>query len=293
VPWLREGLLHPSALIDVSRLGLDQVEQLADGRLALGATARLAAVARHEEVRGRAAALVEAIESAASPAIRASATLGGSLLQLPRCPYFRGGPRVACELRRAGSGCTARSGDHRGAAIFPNDGVCIAAHPSDPAVALVALDAEVELLERSGETLMALEGLLSPRRSWTGAAALPGGALVTRVLLPAIPARARSIYLKVRDRAGFDFALVSCAAVVSLEDGLVRHVGVALGGVASGPWRCRTLETRLRGRSADSSALREAVAEEMAGAAPLEGNRFKVELATRLIVRALSRLGVS
>ncbi|MGE0552896.1 MAG: xanthine dehydrogenase family protein subunit M [Gemmatimonadales bacterium] len=293
VPWLRDGLLHPTALVDLARIGLNHVELLADGGLALGAAARLAAVARAELAQARAAALVEAIESAASPAIRASATLGGSLLQLPRCPYLRGGPPAPCELRKAGSGCSARTGDHRGAGIFPNHGVCIAAHPSDPAVALVALGAEVELLEPAGERRLPLEELLSPTRPWTVGGPLAGGGLIARVLLSAAPATARSTYLKVRDRASFDFALVSCAATASLEGGVIRSLGVALGGVASGPWRCRALEDRLRGRLPGPRDVRDAVAAELAAAAPLEDNRFKVELAARLIVRALDRLGVS
>ncbi|MEZ4588970.1 MAG: FAD binding domain-containing protein [Gemmatimonadales bacterium] len=293
VPWLREGLRHPTTLVDLGRLGLDQVEPLPDGGLALGATARLAAVARSELVRARATALVEAIESAAGPAIRASATLGGSLLQLPRCPYLRGGPPSPCELRRAGSGCSARTGDHRVAAIFANEGACVAAHPSDPAVALAALDAEVELLEPAGARRLSLDELLSPTRPWSIGGPLAGGGLITRVLLPAAHATERSAYLKARDRASFDFALVSCAATATLDGGVIRRLGVALGGVASGPWRCRVLEERLRGRSPGPGEVRDAVDAELAAADPLEDNRYKVELAARLIVRALTRVGVS
>jgi xanthine dehydrogenase YagS FAD-binding subunit len=275
VPWLRDGIVAPGELVDLSRLPLDAVTRRSDGGLALGATARLADLAAHPQVRAGVPLLAQAIAAAASPAIRHMSTLAGNLLQRTRCPYFRAGPGVPCNLRAPGTGCPARTGLHRTAAILGLRDDCIAAHPSDPAVALAALEAALVLAGPGGTRAVPVAEDL--------AEVVGAGELVTAVHLPAPAAGARVRFLKVRDRAAFDFALVSCAVVLP-AGGPPR---LALGGVAPGPWRCRTAEGELAGRDATPDRVRRAMQAELAAAAPLEANRFKVELAVRLVVRAV------
>ena len=290
VNWLKDGIVAPSALIDISRLDLARVTLNGD-RLRIGALARLGDLASHELVRRHAMPLAAAIEQAASPAIRASGTLAGNLLQRTRCPYFRGGG--PCNKRFPSSGCGARAGDHRAAAVLGISDRCIATHPSDPAVALVAQGAELIVEGRSGRRSLAVEALYpmapeDPRRDL----ALAPDELVTEVSIPLDPLLQRGGYRKVRDRASYDFALVSAAALGRIEDGKLGTVRLALGGVAPGPWRCRTAERILAGRTADEGSIREAMTSELAAATPLPDNRFKIELAIRAatgVLRELSR----
>jgi xanthine dehydrogenase YagS FAD-binding subunit len=291
--WMRDGIVVPTALLDLAGLDLDRVAEDGDGALHLGALARLADVAAHPSVRRLAPCLAQAIESSASPQLRNMGTLGGNLLQRTRCPYFRAGPGVPCNQRAPGSGCPAREGDHRTAAILGASADCIATHPSDPAVALAALDAAVVIAGAGGERTVSLADFYRP----PGPPGPPGrtppggglerGDLIVAIRVPALPGADRSRYLKARDRAAFDFALVSCAAVVGVIDGRVSDVRVVLGGVAPAPWRCQVAEGLVRGKPAEPRVLRDALAAEMRAASPLQRNRFKVELAARLAVRTV------
>jgi xanthine dehydrogenase YagS FAD-binding subunit len=285
--WMRDGLAAPASLVDIGRLPLGGVDLDDEGGLRIGALARLADLAGHGLVRRAAPCLAQAIESAASPAIRSMSTLGGNLLQRTRCPHFRAGPGVPCNRREPGAGCSARAGDHRAAAILGGSDWCISTHPSDPAVALAALDASIEVLGPAGPRRLDLDQLYRPPAAAPGQeTGLAPGELITAIRIPA-RAGAVSSYVKVRDRAAFDFALVSCAAASRVEGGAFQAVRLALGGVASRPWRCRVAEAQLVGGPATPERMAQALGEELAAARPLEGNRFKVELARRVALRAL------
>lgn len=288
LPWMRDGLVVPTALLDLAGLDLDRVTEDGDGTLHLGALARLADVAAHPSVRRLAPCLAQAIESSASPQLRNMGTLGGNLLQRTRCAYFRAGPGVPCNQREPGSGCPAREGDHRTAAILGASADCIATHPSDPAVALAALDAAVVIAGAAGERTVSLADFYRPPgRTPPVESALERGDLIVEIRVPALPGADRSRYLKARDRAAFDFALVSCAAAVGVVGGRVCDIRLALGGVAPAPWRCQVAEGLVRGKPAEPRVLRDALAAEMRAASPLQRNGFKVELAARLAVRTV------
>lgn len=283
LPWLRDGLAAPALLLDISRLPLAGITVDPRGSLRIGALTSLADVAADPAVRRRAPLLAQAASLSASPAIRHMGTLAGNLLQRTRCPYFRAGPGVPCNRRLAGSGCPARDGGHRGAAILGGSDACVAVHPSDPAVALVALDAVVEIQGPGGRREVELDRLYRlPGAAPDRDTLLEPGDLVTAVVIPAWPIGERARYLKLRERAGFDFALVACAAVVDETE-----ARIALGGVAPKPWRCRVAEAALAGGPFTPERVRDALRSELAGAAPLPGNDFKVELAVRAGVRAL------
>ncbi len=284
IPGMRQGLARPATLVDITRLPLRGVERR-DGGLRIGALTRLVDVAADREVRRTAPVLARAIELAASPQLRQMATLGGNLLQETRCPVFRAGPGLPCNRRVPGSGCPVRAGNQRSAAILGATEACVATHPSDPAVALVALDARVTVLSPAGERETTVEALLA-RPPEQGVRLAPGE-LITAVDLPLTEPGWASDYVKVRDRASFDFALVSAAASLRMAGGRIRAVRLVLGGVAPWPWRCRVAEGRLAESRLDRGALRAAFDAELAAAAPLPGNEFKVQLAAEAGVRAL------
>lgn len=286
VSWLGHGLVRANRLVDLGRLPLTAIERRG-GELRIGALARLVDVARHAEVRRAAPALVRAIELAASPQLRHMASLGGNLLQETRCPYFRAGTPVPCNRRAPGTGCPVQQGGHqREAAILGANAACVATHPSDPAVALVALDARVAVLGTSGEREVAVETLLST--SPAQGRPLARGELLTAIVIPTGgPEPARSAYFKVRDRAAFDFALVSAAASVEITADRLASVRLALGGVAPAPWRCRLAEAGLAGLRVEREAVRAAVQAELARATPLPGSRFKVRLAVEVATEAV------
>jgi xanthine dehydrogenase YagS FAD-binding subunit len=284
IPWMRQGLARPATLVDIARLPLQGVERRQDG-LRIGALTRLVDVAANREVRRAAPGLARAIELAASPQLRHMATLGGNLLQETRCPVFRAGPGGPCNRRAPGSGCPVRTGDQRSAAILGATEACVATHPSDPAVALVALDARVTVLSPDGERETTVESLLA-RPPEEGVRLAPGE-LITAINLPLTEPGWSSDYVKVRDRSSFDFALVSAAASVRMAGGRITAVRLALGGVAPWPWRCRVAEGRLAESRLDQAALRAAFGAELAAAAPLPGNAFKVALAAEAGIRAV------
>lgn len=283
VPALRDGRLAPASLVDLTPLGLDRIER-ADGQLTIGGLARLADVARHPDVRALAPALASAIEQSASAAIRAMGTLAGNLLQQVRCPYYRS--EAPCNRRVPGSGCSVAHGDQRHAALFPLSFHCGAVHPSDPAVALASMDAALLIEGPGGRRTVPLDALYPAAGSEPGRVSTLGpGDIIVAVRCATDPVATR--YVKIRDRASFDFALVSAAGGVRQAGGIVTAAALALGGIGWKPWRCRTAEAMLVGQPWSAARAREAVRAELAGATPLPGARYKVELAVGAAVAAL------
>jgi xanthine dehydrogenase YagS FAD-binding subunit len=235
--------------------------------------------------------LTRAIVAGASAQIRNMATLGGNLLQRTRCLYFYD-DAARCNKRTPGAGCDARDGFSRMHAILGASEACVATHPSDLCVALVALDATVHLAGAEGERTLPFEALHRlPGDTPARETELRPGELITAVELPALPLARRSTYRKVRDRSSYAFALVSVAAALEVgADGTIADVRLALGGVAHKPWRAHAAEAVLRGAPADDSTFRRAAEAELMAARPLRDNGFKVELARRTIVAVLSQL---
>jgi xanthine dehydrogenase YagS FAD-binding subunit len=290
VDLMRETVEQPDALVDVTGLSR-AIEERTDGGLLIGAAAKNTAVAEHRAVRTRYPVLARAILAGASGQIRNMATVGGNILQRTRCTYFYD-DAARCNKRHPGAGCDAIDGFNRAHAILGASPACVATHPSDMCVALVALDATVHLQSGSGaRTLKLTELHRLPGGRPDLETTLEPGELITAVELPPLPWAARSSYRKVRDRASYAFALVSVAAALDrAEDGTIRDIRLALGGVAPKPWRAQAAEAALRGRAATEANFREAAEAELADAAPLRHNAFKVELAKRTIAAVLAGL---
>jgi xanthine dehydrogenase YagS FAD-binding subunit len=288
VDLMRLGVARPVSLVDVTRLPHDSIEADGDGLL-VGAAARNSDLAAHPVIRERYPMLARAVLSGASGQVRNMATVGGNLLQRTRCPYFQDVSKP-CNKRRPGSGCPAIEGDHSNLAVLGHSEHCVATHPSDMAVALVALDARVHVTGPDGDRVVPMPGLhrlpgTEPERDTV----LVPGELITTIELPPPPAGA-SHYRKVRERASFAFALVSIAAVLDVADGVVRDCRLALGGLAHVPWRAELAEARLRGSPVDVDEFARAAEAEMDRAQPLPRNAYKVTLARNLIVRTLQEL---
>ena len=292
--WLKEDIISPDRLLDITGLPLAGIEPRPDG-LRIGALARMSDVAAHPVVAAAYPVLAESLLLAASPQLRNMATIGGNLMQRTRCPYFRADYPLPCNQRVPGSGCAARDGDSSGQAIFGATADCVATHPSDLAVALAALDATVDLRSAAGVRTVPLAGfhLLPTQDARHRHTVLEPGELIVSVTVPALPA-ARSRYLKVRERVSYEFAVVSAAAVVELDGRSITSARLALGGVAHRPWRLPAAEAALAGAGVsldDLDALRAAVAVSFADARPLPGNVYKIQLAQRAAVRALRTAG--
>jgi xanthine dehydrogenase YagS FAD-binding subunit len=287
VDLIRAGISASAHLVDINDLPLRAVEDRADGGVHLGALARMSDVARTPGVRQRYPAVARALVLSASEQLRNMASLGGNLRQRTRCAYLRDGVSP-CNKREPGSGCAALDGLNRGHAILGTSEHCIATHPSDVAVALVAFDAVVETVGPAGERAIPVDDffLLPGRTPQLEHAILPAE-LIVGIELPAAPIARRSVYLKFRDRQSYEFALVSVAAALEVADGVVTGARLALGGVGTKPWRARRAEAELVGGPADEAAFRRAAAAELEGAVAREHNAFKVELAQRVIVRGL------
>ncbi|MFI5523781.1 FAD binding domain-containing protein [Streptomyces platensis] len=287
VDLLRLDVLRPHRLVDINRLPLTGVEERADGGLLIGALARMSEVAEDRAVVERFPMLSQALLLGASAQLRHMASMGGNLMQRVRCAYYRD-PESACNKRVPGSGCSALEGVHRGHAILGTSEHCIATHPSDLAVALVALDAVVHVEGMDGaRTLPVDDFFLLPGDTPEREHPLTPGELITAIEVPALPMARGSLYLKVRDRESYEFALASAAVALDLEDGVVRGVRLALGGVATKPWRARRAEDVLMGERADDAAFTRAATAELAPATTRPMNAFKAELARRTLVRAL------
>ncbi|QJD99715.1 xanthine dehydrogenase family protein subunit M [Massilia forsythiae] len=290
VDLLRETVARPSALVDVSGLSRD-IEERADGSLLVGAAATNTALAEHRAVRTRYPLLARAIMAGASGQIRNMATVGGNILQRTRCTYFYDNDGSRCNKRTPGQGCDAVDGFNRIHAVLGASPSCVATHPSDMCVALAALDAIVHLQGAGGTRTLPLTDLHRlPEDHPERDTVLAPGELITAVELPALPFAAHSTYRKVRDRSSYAFALVSVAAALDLEDGIVKDVRLALGGVAHKPWRAWKAEAALKGKPLTDDALRAAAAAELAGAQALRDNGFKIELAQRTMVAVVRGL---
>jgi xanthine dehydrogenase YagS FAD-binding subunit len=286
VDLMRLGVETPAVLIDVSRLPLDRIEANDMGGLQIGAAVRNSDLAANPTVRERYPVLSQALLNGASGQLRNLATVGGNLLQRTRCVYFQDVTKP-CNKRDPGSGCPAREGEHRNLAILGHSEQCVATHPSDMAVALAALDALVRVRGPAGERAIPFAEFHrlpgdEPQRDTT----LRPGELITALELP--PAPPASLYVKARERRSFAFALVSVAVALELDDrGSVLDVRIALGGVAHAPWRAHVAEEALRGSPLTEQRAAEAAEAELARAAPLRDNAYKVPLARNMIVRAL------
>ena len=290
VDLMREQVERPQSLVDVTGLSGD-VEETAGGGLMIGAAATNSAVAEHPVVRRRFPALSRAILAGASAQIRNMATVGGNIMQRTRCTYFYDVEGARCNKRTPGQGCDAIGGFHRYHAILGHSRHCVATHPSDMCVALAAFDAIVHVAGPDGARSIPLVDLHRlPGETPHVETLIRHGDLITAVELPPLPLAARSAYRKVRDRASYAFALVSVAAAIRIEDGAVKDVRLALGGVAHKPWRASAAERAMVGRPATIAAFREAARIELAAASPLEGNAFKLRLAERTIVAVLRDL---
>ncbi|MEW5317291.1 MAG: hypothetical protein WDW38_008602 [Sanguina aurantia] len=290
VDLLRETLEQPAALVDITALP-DAIEDRADGSLLIGAAAKNTAVAEHRAVRMRFPVLTRAISAGASAQIRNMATVGGNILQRTRCTYFYDHAGSRCNKRSPGEGCDAIEGFNRNHAVLGASSSCIATHPSDMCVALAALGAVVHLRSSGGTRTVLLTDLHRlPGTTPEVETVLEPGELITAVEIPALSFAARSTYRKVRDRASYAFALISIAAAIDIEDGVVKDIRLALGGMAAKPWRAWTAEAALKGQPATTENFRAAAEAELAAAQPLRDNGFKVALATRTIVAVLDAL---
>jgi xanthine dehydrogenase YagS FAD-binding subunit len=289
VDLMRENIEQPDALVDITRLPFSEIREREDGGLSLGAGARNTAVAAHPLVRARYPMLSEAILCGASGQIRNMATVGGNLMQRTRCFYFYD-EAARCNKRQPGAGCDAIEGFNRIHAILGASDACIATHPSDMCVALAALDATVQVIGPQGErTMPFLDFHRLPGDTPHIETELKPGELITSVELPPLDV-AGSRYRKIRDRSSYAFALVSVAAAVSIRDGIVADVRLALGGVAHKPWRALEVERLLRHSPASLDHLRFAVDAELAAAKSFVHNHFKIELAKRAVVSVLGGL---
>jgi xanthine dehydrogenase YagS FAD-binding subunit len=288
---MKGGVSCPGRLVDISHLpGLERIEDLSDGGVRIGALVRNADLAGDRNFARRFPAIAEALLSGASAQLRNAATVGGNLMQRTRCAYFYD-VASACNKRAAGSGCDARGGDNRQHAVLGWSESCIATHPSDFCVPLVALDAVVEIEGRAGRREIPLEEFHrlpddAPERE----SVLEQGEMIVAVRLPAAAAdfAAHARYLKVRERTSYAFAVVSAAAALRLEGDTIAHARLALGGVALKPWRAREAELILAGVRADAALFRRAAEAALVQAKPSGDNAFKIELARRIIVRALA-----
>jgi xanthine dehydrogenase YagS FAD-binding subunit len=290
VDLVRQNVLRPTLLVDINDLPLNRVEDLPGGGLRIGALARMSDVAQVPAVRQRFPVIAQALLLGASAQLRNMASMGGNMCQRVRCSYFRDATSP-CNKRDPGSGCAALTGFNRGHAILGTSDHCIATHPSDVAVALVALDAVVHTRGPGGERAISVDDFfLLPGDTPEREHPLGHGELITAIEVPATPVASHSVYLKFRDRESYEFALASVAAAVRVEDGMIAEVRLALGGVATKPWRARRAEASLVGQPATPAAFADAAAAELAPAAPRALNAFKVELAQRAIVRALTSL---
>jgi xanthine dehydrogenase YagS FAD-binding subunit len=290
IDLMKMGVETPRELVDINRLPLAQIEELPDKRVRIGALARNSDVAEHELIKTRYPVLSEALLSGASPQLRNMATVGGNLLQRTRCYYFYDPAFPACNKRKPGSGCGAIDGYNRIHAILGQSEQCIATHPSDMCVALAALDAIVHVRGPNGEREIAFGDFHrlpgdTPQRDTN----LGPDELIIAVDLPVMPFAARSHYLKVRDRASYAFALVSVAAALDFgSNKKINAARLALGGVAHKPWRANAAEKTLIGQEANEKTVRAAAEAELAPAKAYKYNSFKIELAKRAIIRALS-----
>ena len=287
IDLMKLNVENPQQLIDINKLPLDQVEEQPGGGLKIGALVRNTALAHHAIVQEKYPVLSQALLSGASAQLRNAATTAGNLLQRTRCVYFRD-TAMPCNKREPGSGCGAIGGHNRSLAILGTSDHCIATNPSDMNVAMTALEATIHVRgARSERAIPIAEFFVVPGNTPQRENVLESGDLITHVTLPALPPNSKSVYLKLRDRASYEFALASAAVVAQVENGKIRHVRVALGGVGTKPWRSLEAERALQGKPADAAHFKAAAEAALKGARPQSENGFKVELAKRCLTHTL------
>ncbi|MBH5402471.1 xanthine dehydrogenase family protein subunit M [Bradyrhizobium sp. CNPSo 4010] len=290
IDLMREEVEQPQQLVDINALPMSEI-RIDRSDLVIGALARMADVAAHPDVQRLQPLIAESLIEGASPQLRNMASIGGNLLQRVRCPYFRM-VDAACNKRNPRSGCAALGGLNAGHAILGTSDHCVATHPSDVAVALVALDATMRVKGPKGERTFPVEELFrlpgdTPHLEHT----LLPGELIVEVRIPWGPHSRRARYLKVRDRASYEFALVSAAAALDVAEGVIRGARLAVGGVGTRPWRMRAVEAALIGKVPDRRVFQAAARSAVEGARPLSGNHYKLELLPPTIVRAFEMTG--
>ena len=287
VDLMKLDVERPTRLVDINHLGLDKIERASDGGLRIGALVRNATLAHDPAVVRDYRVLSEALLSGASAQLRNVATTSGNLLQRTRCMYFRD-TSMACNKREPGSGCSAIAGENRTLAILGTSEHCIATNPSDMNVALAALEATIHVQGPKGTRAIPFQDFhLLPGSTPQRESVLEPGDLVTHVTLPAPRPGAKSRYLKLRDRASYEFALASAAVVVEVNGGQFRYVRLAMGGVGTKPWRMNAAEQALTGAAVDEGTIRRAAELALRDAKPQSENVFKVELAQRCLAHAL------
>ncbi|MBV9493066.1 MAG: xanthine dehydrogenase family protein subunit M [Acidobacteria bacterium] len=290
VDLMKCNVEQPAHLVDINGLAFGAIEAV-NGGIRIGALARMSDVAAHPLVQDRAPAISQALLLSASPQLRNAASIGGNLMQRTRCTYFRELTWTPCNKRNPGSGCSALDGENRMHAILGTSEHCIATHPSDLAVAVAALDAVLTLRGPAGERQVpVLDFHLLPGATPQREHALKHGELITSVFIPDAPHARRSSYLKVRDRASYEFALASAAVGLELDGGTIRSARVAMGGVGTKPWRAKAAEQALVGQRPSTDLFHRAADAELKAARGHGQNDFKIELAKRTLVRALTDL---
>ena len=287
VDLMKLNVETPQLVVDINSLPLDKIERTADGGLRIGAMVRNSDLAHDKTVQQDYAVLSQALLSGASGQLRNMATTGGNLLQRTRCYYFRD-PVYGCNKREPGTGCSAMDGYNRIHAILGTSEHCIATHPSDMAVAMMALEAVVHISGPKGQRTVPLNDFYKvPGNTPHIENVLGAGELIIHVTIPKLPDGTRSYYLKRRDRASYEFALASAAVVANVQGGMFQHIRIALGGVGTRPWRSPEAEGVLQGKAANDANFRAAAEAALRGAKPMHDNAFKVELAKRTLIRGL------
>src|ERR1700683_2912356 len=277
----------PARLLDVNRLPFDKIEDLPNGGFKIGATVRNSDLANHPRVQRDYAVLSQAILSGASAQLRNMATTAGNLLQRTRCMYFRDAA-MSCNKREPGTGCPAITGNNRTLAILGTSEHCVATNPSDMCVAMAALEATIHVDGPKGSRSIPIgEFHLLPGNTPHRETVLEPGVLVPHVTLPPARSGSRQVYLKLRDRASYEFALASAAVILNINNGHVSFVRVALGGVGTKPWRSPEAEAALNGKPADPANFRKAAEAALRNAKPQSHNKFKIELSKRCLTHAL------
>jgi len=291
VDLMKMNVEKPDSLINISKLDLQKIEWLPNGNASIGSLVRNSDLAYDESISKKFPVLSQALLAGASPQLRNMATVGGNLLQRTRCPYFYD-TEFACNKRTPGSGCAALNGYNRSHAILGGSDKCIATHPSDMCVALIALDAIIHLQSAAGERIVAMKDFhLLPGQTPEKETALAPGELITSVEIPKKEYAYRSFYLKVRDRASFDFALASAAVILSIQNNKIKAAHIGLGGVGTKPWHASNAEKILIGNSPGDKIYQQAASAALKDARIYQYNSFKKELAIRTIVRALTTAG--
>ena len=290
IDLMRLDVMHPTVLIDINGLRQREADISLQGTFVrMGAGTRMAEAEAHPLVLTHLPVVAQSLQLAASPQLRNMATLGGNVLQRTRCSYFRDVAFANCNKRNPGSGCAALDGVNRKHAVLGVSDACIAAYPGDFAQALIALEASIDVVGSGGRRSLIFEALhLAPGNTPEVETTLRPGELIEAFRIPTAAWTKRSLYLKVRDRQSYEFALSSVAVALDMEGDTIREARIALGGVATKPWRAREAEARLVGKPAGQALFAAAADAAFAEAKPRDGNRFKIDLGKRTLVRALT-----